>query len=148
MKVIMLKDVGGVGQRGTVKEVNDGYGMNFLIARGLAVQASPEKIAEVQRKDAAEAEALAAREEKVAQVVRAAEGKTVTMSAKANEKGHLFKGIHKDEIAKAFSDALGGPITPDMLHSIDNVIRESGEHSVKLKGGGAESSVTLDIKAT
>ena len=45
MKVIFTKDVGGVGVRGTVKDVSDGYAQNFLIARGLAEQATTEKLA-------------------------------------------------------------------------------------------------------
>ena len=52
MKVIFLKDVGGVGQRGSIKEVSDGYAMNFLIAQGLAVQATPEKVAAHARQEA------------------------------------------------------------------------------------------------
>ncbi|MFV0379846.1 MAG: 50S ribosomal protein L9 [Anaerorhabdus sp.] len=40
MKVILLSDVKKVGKKGEVKEVADGYGRNFLIAKGLAVQAT------------------------------------------------------------------------------------------------------------
>ena len=43
MKVIFLKDVGGVGQRGTIKDISDGYAQNFLIPNGLAEQATAEK---------------------------------------------------------------------------------------------------------
>ena len=40
MKIILLSDVKKVGKKGEVKNVADGYAMNFLIARGLAVKAS------------------------------------------------------------------------------------------------------------
>jgi hypothetical protein len=49
MKVLFKKDVGGVGQRGTIKDVSDGYALNFLIPQGLAEQATPEKIATHQK---------------------------------------------------------------------------------------------------
>ena len=54
MKIIFLKDVKGVGQRDALKDVSDGYALNFLIPQGLAVQATPDKIAahEVQKQKA------------------------------------------------------------------------------------------------
>ena len=45
MKVIFLKDVAKVGQHGKMKDVADGYALNFLIPRGLAIQATPDKVA-------------------------------------------------------------------------------------------------------
>ena len=40
MKVIFIKDVKGQGKKGEVKEVKDGYGMNFLVKKGYAVLAT------------------------------------------------------------------------------------------------------------
>lgn len=56
MKVILLNDVAKLGKKGEIKEVADGYGRNFLIARGLAVQESnaSKKILDEQNKKAAE----------------------------------------------------------------------------------------------
>ena len=44
MKVILTKEVAGLGHSGEVKEVADGYARNFLMLRGLAEMATPEKI--------------------------------------------------------------------------------------------------------
>jgi large subunit ribosomal protein L9 len=40
MKVLLTKDVKGVGKTGEIKEVADGYGKNFLIGKGLALAAT------------------------------------------------------------------------------------------------------------
>ena len=45
MQIILLQDVGGVGKRHEVKDVADGYALNFLIPRGAAEQATPERLA-------------------------------------------------------------------------------------------------------
>ena len=59
MKVILLNDVPKLGKKGDIKEVADGYGRNFLIARGLAVVESSgsKKILDEQNKQAAELDA-------------------------------------------------------------------------------------------
>ncbi|MDA3946858.1 MAG: 50S ribosomal protein L9, partial [Helicobacteraceae bacterium] len=55
MKVLLIKDVKGLGKEGEVKEVKDGYGQNFLVGKGLAKVATNEvlkKHASVERKHA------------------------------------------------------------------------------------------------
>ena len=55
MKVILLKDVKGVGKKGETKDVNDGYASNFLIPRGLAVVSTKGSQAQLQKDNAEEA---------------------------------------------------------------------------------------------
>lgn len=59
MKVILLQDVKKLGKKGDIKDVADGYGRNFLIARGLAVveSAGSKKILDEQNKKAQELDA-------------------------------------------------------------------------------------------
>ena len=40
MKVILTADVKGHGKKGTLVEVSDGYGRNYLLPRGLAIEAT------------------------------------------------------------------------------------------------------------
>ena len=53
MKCILLEDVRKLGKKGELVEVSDGYGRNYLIPRGLAEEATKEKIAELRQKEKA-----------------------------------------------------------------------------------------------
>ncbi|MBP1994627.1 50S ribosomal protein L9 [Paenibacillus eucommiae] len=101
MKVVFLKDVKGQGKKGEVKEVAEGYAINFLIAKGLASPATQgtvkqidnQKKAEQRKKDQekVDAEVLGA---KLAEL-------TVQIKAKAGEGGRLFGAITNKQIAEA-----------------------------------------------
>lgn len=146
MKVIMRKDLKGVGQRDTIQEVHDGYALNFLIPQGFAVQASKEGMVAIEKKRSSDAAAQAAKHAQAAAAIKTAEGKRVVMTAKVNEHGHLFKGIHISEIAEAFSKQLGVSITEHMISGIEPVLRAAGEYPVTLEGGGAKSAAMLAIE--
>ena len=95
MKVIFLQDVPRVGKRHDIKEVNDGYAMNFLFARKLAEPATPKAIAELEkRKKNIEIE-REVQEDLLMKNLEEIKDKVLNMKAKADEKGHLFSGIHK-----------------------------------------------------
>ena len=62
MKVILKSDVKKVGKKGEVVEVSDGYGRNFLIAKGLAVPETKHSMEILSEQKAEEAAAEAARQ--------------------------------------------------------------------------------------
>ncbi len=142
MKVLFLKDVGGVGKAGTIKNVSDGYGMNFLIARGLAVQATPEKIAAHEAQAKREGEAKEREQVALKTLVQNLEGTRLEISARATEKGGLFKSITAVDIKKAL-----GKNIPDDAIQLGKPIKEIGEHPIKIASAGAEAKVTLVVKA-
>jgi len=100
MRIIFLQDVPKVGKRHDIKEVNDGYAMNFLIPRKLAETATPQAVAELsKRKKNIEIE----REVQMDLLLKNLEemkGKVLNIQAKADEKGHLFSGIHSKELVE------------------------------------------------
>ena len=59
MKVILLKDVKGTGKQGDVVDAKDGFARNFLIAKGLAKEATAQSLNDNKQKKAAEAFRLA-----------------------------------------------------------------------------------------
>jgi large subunit ribosomal protein L9 len=146
MKVLLTKDVKGVGKAGEIKEVADGYGKNFLIGKGLALLATHEvmkKYESDQRKKAAneasEIERLNAIKIKLADV-------KVIIRKKLGDTGHLFGSVTKDEIANALLDQHGIEIDKkelDAKHGIKTV----GIHDLDLKlGHGIHATLHVEIQ--
>lgn len=103
MKVILLKDVKGKGKKGEVKEVAVGYAQNFLLKKGLAVEATPQAMSELRGKTNAknkeDAEVLA-EAEKLKEIIEAEEFEVIIKS-KAGEDSRLFGSIPSKQIADA-----------------------------------------------
>ncbi len=98
MKVIFLQDVQRVGKRHDVKDISDGYAVNFLLPRKLAVVATPRAIAELETRKKEIAIEREVQEGLLTKNLEAIKGKTITIKVKADEKGHLFSKIHKINI--------------------------------------------------
>ncbi|HEY5383058.1 MAG TPA: 50S ribosomal protein L9 [Candidatus Paceibacterota bacterium] len=146
MKVIFLKDVKRVGQHGEIKNVADGYAANFLFPQKLAEPATDEKVAQFEKQKAARAAELAILEEQQDKKVASLRGKKVTISARATEKGGLFKTITTKDIAKAILGEHSLEIGEDMLHIADP-IKTVGEHKVTLQSKNQKAELGVIIKA-
>ena len=107
MKVILLVDVKNVGKKGEVKEVSDGYGMNFLIKRKLAVPAT-EKAMEVNHEEDKEAKALyEANKQKAIELKAHLESLTVTCYSKGGAGGKMFGNISTKQVVEEFRKQHG-----------------------------------------
>lgn len=142
MKLIFVKDVGGVAQAGTVKEISDGYALNYLIPRGLAVQATAEAVKKHEERAKREGEAHAKEEAARKTLIQSLEGARVEIRARATDKGGLFKSIGASDIVKA----LGKPL-PESAIRLEKPIKETGEHPIKIISAGAEAKVTVAVAA-
>lgn len=132
MKVIFLKDVPRVGKRNDVKEVNDGYAMNFLIPKKLAELATVKAInaLEQQKKEIILERTMA--EQALIKIMNEIKDKEVTIKGKANEIGHLFSAIHKKEIVEALKMEHKIDINEDFL-DLEKPLKEIGEFEITVK---------------
>jgi large subunit ribosomal protein L9 len=129
MKLILTREVAGLGLAGDIVEVADGYGRNFLVPRGAAIswtKGAEKQIAQIKRaRDSREIRDLGhAREIKAS-----LEALTVSLSARAGRDGRLFGSITAGDIAAAVKDA-GGPALDRKRIRIDGHIKSTGPHTV------------------
>ncbi|MDK2798787.1 MAG: large subunit ribosomal protein [Clostridiales bacterium] len=100
MKVILQADVKGQGKKGDLVNVSDGYARNYLIPKGLAVEATNANVNVMKMQKAAQA---FKKEKELAQAKELAQKLskvTVTIKAKAGENGKLFGSITSKDIAE------------------------------------------------
>src|SRR3989338_958612 len=146
MRVIFLQDVPRVGKRHDVKEMSDGYALNFLFPRKLAVAATGEALSKLELR---KKEIIVEREVEENLLMRNLEeikGKTITISCKANEKGHLFSAIHKKEIVEAMQKEHRAEISEEFI-VLEKPIKEVGEFEIPIKIKDKKSSFKLIVQA-
>ncbi len=99
MKVILLKEVKGLGKEEAVVEVNDGYARNFLLKNGLAMEATAAALNTVKTRRQAE-QARAGRELAAAKALAASiDGKEFTLRMKCGEGGRLYGAVTAMDVA-------------------------------------------------
>lgn len=146
MKVIFLQDVPRVGKRHDVKDVNDGYAFNFLLPKKLATPASPQALAELEtRKQTIEIERKV-QEDLLKKNLESIKDKIVYMKCKADEKGHLFQGIHAKEIVVAMHTEHLAEIAEDVI-ALEKPIKQIGEFEIPIKVKNQKSSFKLVVES-
>lgn len=145
MKVILLKDVKGVGRMHEEREVSEGYAINFLIPKKLAVPATGSAASQVKHlKDTSEKQKEAELKRLESEIHKLAD-RNLKLVAKVNEKGHLFFALD----AKKISDLLKREMIdiPEELIVLDNKIKEVGVHKIEVKVGDKKAHFNLEVTA-
>ena len=147
MKVILKSDVKGIGKAGAVAEVAEGYGRNYLLPRGLAMEATTGSLAQL----AITRQAKERRDEKALAEARALaatlESRPVEIHAKGGERGKLFGAVTNAQIAEALRTAFAIDVD---RHKIDlaDPIKAAGEYTCAVKlVPGVTAKVTVRVVA-
>lgn len=131
MKIILLKDVRGVGQHSEVKNVTDGYAINYLFPHKLAIPATEDKVKQLEEQKHLHEAARAKEEEQLTNKIMSLRGKKVTLTVRATEKGGLFKSVTAKDVSKAILAAHSLEIPESSIHVPDH-IKTTGDHPVVL----------------
>jgi large subunit ribosomal protein L9 len=145
MKVLLIKEVKGLGKAGEIKEVKDGYGKNFLIGNKMALHATNEVIKRHEaglRRQKAENEAEIERLKRVEIEL----GKAKFMiKRKLGANGSLFGAVTKDEIASELKEQCGIEIDKRTIE-IKSAIKMTGVFDITIKlGHGIHAPLKLEI---
>jgi len=142
MKIILLKDVPKVGKKFEIKNVSDGYAQNYLI---------PSKLAEIATKDTEERVKLArslheektkSTETELVKKLESLKNTTITIKEKANKKGILFAGIHKNTLASHIKTSLDLDIDPNYIILVEP-LKQVGEYTIKILVG--EKTIPIQV---
>lgn len=128
MKIVFLKDVPRVGKKYEVKEVADGYGRHLVMQR-IAESATKDVLARIQNKMATDATFKKVHTEILMKNLESLSGATITLQGKANEKGHLFASIHKDEILAELKRSVRIDMHPDYV-ILNRPLKEVGVYEI------------------
>ena len=134
MKVILKQDVKGKGKKGQLIEAAEGYARNFLLPKGLAVEATPDAVNTMKLQAKAKAKADAEAKAEALAIAEKLKSCQVKIAAKGGEGGKLFGVVTGKEIAGALKEQFGMEIDGKKL-VLDQPIKSFGSYEVKAKLG-------------
>ena len=147
MKVVLRADVDGLGYKGDIVSISDGYAQNKLIPQGLAFKATAgaEKEAEKMR----QSRELRASEEKAMaeEMATRMENEALSITVNAGDGGKLFGSVSATDISEALSDQKNIMIDKKLI-TIAESIKEVGTYQVGIKPHpDVEFTISLDVVA-
>lgn len=145
MKVIFLQDVKGSGKKGEVKNVSDGYARNFLLGKGLAVEATAKNMNMLEGQKASEQHKKDVEKQNAEDIAAVINGKTVKAAAKAGNGGRLFGSVTASNIADLIEKQFDKKIDKKKI-SLKTDIKNFGAYEVEIKlYPGVTAKVTVDV---
>ncbi len=146
MKIVLTKDVKGIGSEHDTVDVADGHALNYLIPRGFAKAATPQarKEAELRLKQRADRVALDA--SLLAQNIASLAESRIVIRAKANEKGHLYDAIGEGEIVQAAKEQAHIDISENSI-KLEKPIKALGTFDIPIATADTFGKFSITIEA-
>ncbi|MDA8442795.1 MAG: 50S ribosomal protein L9 [Peptococcaceae bacterium] len=143
MKVILKVDVKTLGKKGSVIEVAEGYGRNYLLPRGLALEASGGNVKILEQKNAAEARKKAEEIAALKELAEKLDKLDVIIATKVGEAGKLFGSVTSKEIADILEKKHGIKLDKRKIE-LKESIKSLGVYNLAVKLH-AEVQTTLKV---
>ena len=145
MKIILLQDVPKIGKKYQTVKVADGYGLNFLIPRGLGKAATPRLEKELSKKREGLETEMRMREELLIKSLSDLGASSITLKVKVSDKGHLFKGVTKEMITEETKKQLRIEFDPEHI-TLEHPIKEVGEYELDIAVGENKGNLKVVVE--
>jgi len=145
MKLILTEDVTGLGGKGEVVEVADGYGRNFLLPKRLAMKATPGALRDARAIRKAHEEGLRKVFEEAEATAKTLVGTRVVIAAQASDEGKLFGSISATDVVDGVLKFTGVRLDRSTIQTA-GPIKSIGLHEVMVKlHPEVQFALTLDV---
>ena len=131
MRIILREDRAGLGKRGDIVDVSDGYGRNFLLPRGLGLVATEGAVQQAAKMRRARDLRDAHDREAAQTIATTLVPKIIMIEAKSGSEGRLFGSITVGDVVDAVREQTGVELERRQLHS--DPIRTLGQHTLTAK---------------
>ena len=131
MKVILLRDIKGVGKKEEIINASDGYARNYLFPRKLAKEANEANVHVLNQKNEYERRQKLAEIEEAQKMAEDIKGIEVKIITKSGENGRLFGSITTKDISEALSKQHN--LNIDKKKLVVDAIRQVGTYDVEVK---------------
>lgn len=143
MKVILLKDIKGVGRKFEEKEVASGYALNFLIPKKQAVPAGSASAGQIKVLKESGEKHREAELKKIEQEIERLKKTEIIISLPANEKNHLFASLTREKISTLLREK---GIELSAAHiDLKQPIKETGTFSVPVSFDSKKTEFMLVV---
>lgn len=141
MKIILLADVKSIGKKDEIVEVNNSYGRNVLIAKGLGVEANAKTLNDLKLKKQNDDKIAAKQLEDALELKKKLDGVSIKVYIKAGKDGKVFGSVSTKEIVSSLEEQYGILVDKKKLVLNDN-IKSVGLYKVLIK---LHKEVTTEI---
>jgi large subunit ribosomal protein L9 len=145
MKILLLQDIKGVGKKGEIKDVSDGYAQNAILPKNKGLIATDQVVKKYELERSHKEAGEKIQKELAEKTFKDLASKSLIIEANASDKGHLFASIHAPEIMLALKDQFNLSLNPDWIE-LKHPIKEVGEYKLKLHAHGINGVLNVEVK--
>ena len=146
MKVVLLKDVKGVGRAHDSVTLADGYALNHLIPKKFAIPATPTAMQEAELRRKRMQDRATLNTALLAQNIASLASAHIVIRAKANEKGHLYDAVGETEIRAAAKEQARIDLSEDAI-KLEKPIKELGTFDIPVAAGDTFGKFSITVEA-